>query len=90
MIMTMPSNRFAEALRIASDLPDDERAALAEVLWETVPDELDPAWEQELRARVAEMKAAHARGEPTGARLSFDEMMALVRKPGNDEDDRGG
>jgi len=87
MIMTMPSNRFAEALRIASDLPDEERAALAEVLWETVPDELDPAVEQELRGRVAEMKAAHARGEPAGAKLSFDEMMALVRKPGPDEDE---
>jgi hypothetical protein len=87
MIMTMPSNRFAEALRIASDLPDEERAALAEVLWETVPDSLDPALEQELRARIAEMKAAHARGEPPGAKLGFDEMMALVRKPGHDEDE---
>jgi hypothetical protein len=85
MIMTMPSNRFEEALRIASDLTDQERAALAEVLWETVPDELDPALEKELRGRIAEMKAAHARGEPTGAKLSFDEMMALVRKPGRDK-----
>ncbi|HEX8789628.1 MAG TPA: addiction module protein [Polyangiaceae bacterium] len=83
----MPSNRFAEALRIASDLPDEERAALAEVLWETVPDELDPALERELRGRIAEMRAAHARGEPTGKTLSFDEMMALVRKPRADEEE---
>ena len=81
----MPSNRFAEALQIASELPEDERAALAEVLWDTVPDHLSPAWESELRARIAEMKAAQALGKPVGHALNFDEMMALVRAPPRDE-----
>ena len=44
-----------------------------------VPDELDPALEQELWGRIAEMKSAHERGVPAGAKLSFDEMMAIVR-----------
>ena len=82
----MPSDRFAEVLQIASELPDDERAALAEVLWDTVPDRLSPAWETELRARIAEMKAARGRGEPGGLALGFDEMMVLVRKPAQDDE----
>jgi hypothetical protein len=81
----MPSSRFAEALKLASELSEEERAELAEELWNTVPDELSPACEQELRGRVAEMKAAAARGEPTGRALDFDEMTKVVRDPRNDD-----
>jgi len=84
MMNRMPSRRFAEALKIAADLPEEERAALAEELWNTVPDELSPASEAELRQRLAEMDAAGASGASPGLVLTIDEAIARARRPGDD------
>ena len=81
----MPSDRFAQALKLAAELVAEERADLAEQLWSTVPDELSDEWKQELRDRVDEMAQAEARGEQPGIAFSFDEMMERVRAPSDDE-----
>jgi len=75
----MASPRVAKVLELAAALPKEERAELADELWSTVPDELSPEWEAELRGRVAEMEAADARGEPAGVALTFEEMSKRVR-----------
>ena len=75
----MPSDRVAKVLKLASDWSAEERAELADELWITVPDELSPEWKDEIRRRVAEADAAHARGEAPGLALTFDEMLEQVR-----------
>jgi hypothetical protein len=73
------TSRVAKMLELAAELQPEERAELADELWSTVPDELSPEWQHELRERVDEMNAADARGEPAGEALTFDEMMRRVR-----------
>jgi putative addiction module component len=72
----MPSERVANVLRLASEWSAEERAELADELWSTVPDVLSPEWKDEIRRRVAEADAGHARGEAPGLALTFDEMLS--------------
>jgi putative addiction module component (TIGR02574 family) len=72
----MSSARVARMLELAAELPDDERLELAEELWERVPDEFSPAWQAELRRRMADMDAAEARGDSAGRVLTIDEAIA--------------
>jgi Putative addiction module component len=81
----MPSDRFAQALKLAAELGTEERAELADQLWSTVPDELSDEWKQELRDRVAGMEQAEANGEQAGIVLSFDEMVERVKASIDDE-----
>ncbi len=73
------TSRVAKMLDLAAELQPEERAELADELWSTVPDELSPEWQHELRQRVDEMNAADTRGEPVGEALTFDEMIRRVR-----------
>jgi hypothetical protein len=73
------SDRVAKVLALAANLGNDERAELADKLWSTVPDELTEEWETEIRARVAAMDAADARGESPGLILTFEELLEQVR-----------
>jgi putative addiction module component len=73
------TSRVAKMMELAAELRAEERAELADELWSTVPDELSPEWERELRERVDEMNAADARGEAVGEALTFDEMVRRVR-----------
>ena len=82
--VVVASDRVARVLALAAKLREDERAELADKLWSTVPDELSPEWEAEIRARVAAMDAADARGESPGLALTFDEMLEHVGR-----DDKG-
>lgn len=75
----MPSERVAKLLKLASECSAEERAELADELWNTVPEELSPEWKDEIRRRVAEADAAHARGELPGVALTCDEMLERVR-----------
>jgi hypothetical protein len=66
--LDMPSERVAKLLKLASECSAEERAELADELWSTVPEELSPESKDEIRRRVAEADAAHARGELPGVR----------------------
>jgi hypothetical protein len=75
----MPSDRVAKVLKLAAELPDEERAELADELWSTVPDDISPEWRDEIQSRLAEMNEADARGEPAGRALSFEELVREVK-----------
>jgi putative addiction module component (TIGR02574 family) len=76
----MSSKRVAQVLRLAAELPDQERAELARALVKTLPepDDFDvedgtsftEEWSAEIRRRLHE--------EPRGEALSFDELRARV------------
>ena len=77
----MPSARFAEALKLANELPEDERAELARELVRTLPEDLEledeedgfsDEWKQEIRRRLRE--------EPRGEALTLDQLRARVDK----------
>jgi hypothetical protein len=70
-----PSDRFAEALKLAAELPDEERAELARELVRTLPEELEledeesgfsEEWQAEIRRRLRE--------EPRGEPLTFEQL----------------
>jgi len=76
----MSSKRVAQVLRVAAELPEEERAELARALVRTLPDpddfELGDAegfghdWTAEIQRRVRE--------EPRGEPLSFEELRARI------------
>ena len=83
----MPSERVRKVLAVAEklELAPAERVELADELLRSAPEptqegaEFTPEWTEELRRRLAENKAAEARGEPTGVRMSIDELIEHVR-----------
>jgi len=77
----MPSARFAEALKIAAELPEEERAELARELVRTLPEDLEledeesgfsEEWQAEIRRRL--------RDEPRGEPLTFEQLRERVDK----------
>ena len=77
----MPSARFAEALKIAAELPEEERAELARELVRTLPEDLEleddesgfsEQWQAEIRRRL--------RDEPRGEPLTFEQLRERVDK----------
>jgi putative addiction module component (TIGR02574 family) len=56
----MPSNRFGEALKLASDLPDEERAELARELIRSLPESFD-AFDSEIERRLDEVDEGTAK-----------------------------
>jgi hypothetical protein len=77
----MPSARFAEALKIATELPEEERAELARELVRTLPEDLEleddedgfsDEWKVEIKRRL--------RDEPRGEALTFDQLRERVDK----------
>ena len=74
----MPSERVAKLLKLASECSAEERAELADELWSTVPEGPSPKWKDEIRRRVEEADAAHARSDLPGVALTFDEMLERV------------
>jgi hypothetical protein len=75
----MPSARFAEALKLANELPEDERAELARELVRTLPEDLEleddgfsDEWKHEIRRRLRE--------EPRGEALTLDQLRARADK----------
>lgn len=59
---------LAEISREASELPKEQRLALAEFLMEleesSVPPEVEAAWEQEIQNRIQAIEEGSARGIP--------------------------
>lgn len=77
----VPSTRFAEALKIAAELPEEERAELARELVRTLPEDLEleddesgfsEEWQAEIRRRL--------RDEPRGETLTFEQLRERVDK----------
>jgi hypothetical protein len=77
----MPSARFSEALKIAAELPEEERAELARELVRTLPEDLEleddesgfsVEWQTEIRRRL--------RDEPRGEVLTFEQLRERVDK----------
>jgi hypothetical protein len=77
----MPSARFAEALKLATELPEEERAELARELVRTLPEDLQledeeagfsDEWRAEIKRRL--------RDEPRGEALTFDQLRERVDK----------
>jgi hypothetical protein len=77
----MPSARFAEALKLAAELPEEERAELARELVRTLPEDLEleddesgfsEEWQAEIRRRL--------RDEPRGEPLTFEQLRERVDK----------
>jgi hypothetical protein len=77
----MPSARFAEAIKIAAELPEEERAELARELARTLPEDLEledeesgfsEEWQAEIRRRL--------RDEPRGEPLTFEQLRERVGK----------
>jgi hypothetical protein len=77
----MPSARFAEALKIAAELPEEERAELARELVRTLPEDLEleddesgfsAEWQAEVRRRL--------RDEPPGEPLTFEQLRERIDK----------
>jgi hypothetical protein len=75
----MPSARFAEALKIATELPEEERAELARELLRTLPEDLEledneggftGEWQVEIRRRL--------RNQPRGEALTFEQLRERV------------
>ena len=75
----MSSERVARVLKLATDLGEDERAELAEELWNTLPSELSPEWRAEIEQRLGQMRSAEARGEPVGRALDFDQLLDEIK-----------
>jgi hypothetical protein len=75
----MPSERVARVLELAAELGVQERAEVAEELWSAIPDELSPEWQAEVQDRLAEMRAAEARGEPVGQALDFEQLLREIK-----------
>jgi hypothetical protein len=74
----VPSERVARVLKLAVELGDEERAELADELWNTIPEELSAEWRDEIRGRLQEMHDAEARGDAVGESLPFDELVRRV------------
>ena len=56
-----------DVLKLAMQLPDDERQALIESLLETLPansDDLHPAWAAEIRERIRAYEAGEVEAVP--------------------------
>ena len=77
----MRSARFAEALKIAAELSEEERAELARELVRTLPEDLEledgesgfsEEWQAEIRRRL--------RDEPRGEPLTFEQLRERVDK----------
>jgi hypothetical protein len=77
----MPSARFAEALKLAAELPEEERVELARELARTLPEDLEiedeesgfsEEWQAEIRRRL--------RDEPRGEPLTFEQLRERVDK----------
>jgi len=72
---------FEEVRQIAHELPEDQRALLANSLWESLDAsendateaEIDAAWDGEIERRVAEIKAG------TAVTYSLEEVEAGLR-----------
>jgi non-homologous end joining protein Ku len=75
----MPSSRYTEALKIATELPEEERAELARVLVRTLADDFQPTtdedgfseeWKAEIKRRLKE--------EPRGEALTSAQLRVRV------------
>jgi Putative addiction module component len=56
----MPSDRFGEALKLAAELPDEERAELARELIRSLPDSFDD-FDSEIERRLDEVDNCSAK-----------------------------
>ena len=78
--LPMP-HTYEEVRQIAYELPEDQRALLANSLWESLDSrendateaEIDAAWDGEIARRVAEIKAG------TAVTCSLEEVEADLR-----------
>jgi hypothetical protein len=77
----MPSARFTEALKLAGELPEEERAELARELVRTLPEDrgledeetgFSPEWQVEIKRRL--------RDDPVGEPLTFEQLRERVDK----------
>lgn len=76
----MPSDRLARVLKLAEELPEDERVELARELLRGLPDDVDELDDDlhrdELRRRVAAVQ------DGTAMLIPWEEARELVRRDG--------
>jgi putative addiction module component (TIGR02574 family) len=76
----MPSERLAKVLKLAEELPDDERVELARELLRTMPDDIDELDDDldrdELRRRIAAVQNG------TATLIPWEEAREIVRRDG--------
>ena len=78
--LAMPSERLAKVLKLAEELPDDERVELARELLRTMPDDIDELDDDldrdELRRRIAAVQNG------TATLIPWEEAREIVRRDG--------
>ena len=78
--LAMPSERLAKVLKLAEELPDDERVELARELLRTMPDDIDELEDDldrdELRRRIAAVR------DGTATLIPLEEAREMVRRDG--------
>lgn len=76
----MPSDRLAKILKLAEELPEDERVELARELLRTLPDDVDELEDdldrEELRRRIAAVQNG------TATLIPWEEARGMVRRDG--------
>jgi len=76
----MPSDRLAKVLKLAEELPEEERVELARELLRGLPDDVDELDDDidrdELRRRIAAVQNG------TATLIPWDEARELVRRDG--------
>ena len=76
----MPSDRLAKVLKLAEDLPEDERVELARELLRGLPDDVDELDDDldrdELRRRIAAVQIG------TATLIAWEEAREMIRRDG--------
>jgi putative addiction module component (TIGR02574 family) len=69
--LAMPSRRYVEALKLAADLPEEERAELVRELVRSLPEDFDD-FDHEIERRLDEID------DGTAKLISWDEARELI------------
>ena len=80
MILNMPSDRLAKVLKLAEELPEDERLALARELLRALPEDIDELDDDLDRDELRRRSAAVQDGSAT--LVPWDEAREMLRRDG--------